>query len=372
LNADFAVMPHREPQSAVDRPRVLFVPVSGPGGAGELMRCLIVARALRRSTPQCDIHFVVSRHAALRGAVDFTIHDCDDSPTRSTPQVVAILERLQPQVVVFDSAGRTAQLRTAKRLGAKVVFCSRSQRLRWKAFRLHWMRLLDEHWVIYPRFLAGDLSWLQRLKLRLFPHYTLRFFDTFFAASDAAARSGWLREHGLEPGGFTLFVPGGRGAGQPAAVDPVDLFVAAATRYVAATGGHAVVLSGRDSSELPPPTAGNVHVLPRLIPDDVQHLLAAADRVVSNGGGTLIHALAHGQAIVCAPVAGDQAERIRRAARLGLVVAARPDAAVIADAATQLVRDPQAECALRARVATFHVHNAVDEAVAALQRLAPA
>lgn len=363
-------MPTREPQLPAQTPRVLFVPVSGPNGAGELMRCLIVARGLRRAAPHVDIHFIVSRDAALRGAVDFPIHDCADSPTRSTPEVVVILESLRPQVVVFDSAGRTQQLRTAKRVGARIVFCSRSKRLRWKAFRVHWMRLLDEHWVIYPRFLAGDLGWLQRLKLRLAPHYTLRFFDTFFAASDAAVRAQWLQKQGLEPGAFTVFVPGGRGEGQRAAVDPADLFTAAAARYVAATGGLAVVLSGREPGDVPQSAPGNVRVLPRLVPDEVQHLLAAADRVVSNGGGTLIHALAHGQAIVCAPVAGDQADRIRRAARLGIVVAAEPDATAIADVATQLAQDPVRERALRARVASFHVHNAVDEAVAALLRLA--
>lgn len=349
---------------------MLFVPVSGPGGAGELMRCLIVARALRKTAPQYDIHFVVSRHAALRGAVDFPMHDCDDSPTRSTAEVVRILERLQPQLVVFDSAGRTQQLQAAKRLGARIVFCSRSQRLRWKAFRLRWMWLLDEHWVIYPRFLAGDLGWLQRLKLRLVPHYHLRFFDTFFAPSEALVRSDWLQAHGLPVSGYTVFVPGGRAAGQRGATDPADLFIAAAQLHAEATGATTVVLSGRETVEQPRPVAGRVHVLPRLIPDEVQHLLVAADRVVSNGGGTLIHALAHGQAVVAAPVAGDQADRIRRAARLGIVVAAAPTAKAIADAVTRLARDPDAERALRARVASFHVHNAVDEAVIALRALA--
>jgi hypothetical protein len=358
-----------EPPVQTQRPRVLFVPVSGPNGAGELMRCVILARELRRAAAHFDIHFIVSRHAALRGAVDFTIHDCDDSPTRSTPQVVAILEKLRPQVVVFDSAGRTEQLRVARRVGARLVFCSRSQRLRWKAFRVHWMRLLDEHWIIYPRFLAGELGWLQRLKLRLAPRYTLRFFDTFFAPSDPMVRAQWLRQHGLEPGGFTAFVPGGRGAGQRAAVDPAGLFTDAAERYVATTGGKAVVLSGREPGDPAGRAAGNVLVLPRVSPDEVQHLLAAADRVVSNGGGTLIHALAHGQAVVSAPVAGDQADRIRRAAGLGIVVPAEPDAAAIADAATRLARAPALEASLRAKVASFHVHNAVDEAVAALQRL---
>jgi UDP:flavonoid glycosyltransferase YjiC (YdhE family) len=176
--------------------------------------------------------------------------------------------------------------------------------------------------------------------------------------------------HGFEPGAFTLFVPGGRSAGQQAASDPVDLFTDAAVRYADATGRKAVVLSGRDADAPRQSAQAPVHVLPRLVPDEVQHLLAAADRVVSNGGGTLIHALAHGQAVVCAPVAGDQADRIQRAARLGIVVASEPDPAAMAEAAARLARDPAAERSLRERVAAFHVHNAVDEAVAALQLLA--
>ena len=99
------------------RARVLFVPVSGPGGSGELMRCLIVARELRRATPDVDVHFLVARNAVFREAVDFPIHACDDSPTRSTAQVVALLRELRPDVVVFDNAGRTDQLRVARRSG---------------------------------------------------------------------------------------------------------------------------------------------------------------------------------------------------------------------------------------------------------------
>ena len=46
--------------------RVLFVPVSGPSGSGELQRALILADALRRRRPEAAIQFAVSRHA--RGA----------------------------------------------------------------------------------------------------------------------------------------------------------------------------------------------------------------------------------------------------------------------------------------------------------------
>ncbi|MDQ1345849.1 MAG: hypothetical protein QG586_1380, partial [Pseudomonadota bacterium] len=54
-------------------PRFLFSPVSGPGGSGELMRCLIIARELARAEPAADIRFLVSRTAVFREAVEFPI-----------------------------------------------------------------------------------------------------------------------------------------------------------------------------------------------------------------------------------------------------------------------------------------------------------
>jgi hypothetical protein len=95
--------------------RVLFSPVSGPGGAGELMRCLIIARELAKADPSADIRFLVSRHAVFRESVNFPIIDCDASPTLSTPQVLATIESFRPDVIVFDNAGRTSQLRAQGR-----------------------------------------------------------------------------------------------------------------------------------------------------------------------------------------------------------------------------------------------------------------
>ncbi|HUK62794.1 MAG TPA: hypothetical protein VLV15_05655, partial [Dongiaceae bacterium] len=74
------------------------------------MRCLIIARELRRAEPRSEIHFIVSRTAVFRESVEFQIHDSDASPTLSTPQVLAALEQCLPNVVVFDNAGRTSQL----------------------------------------------------------------------------------------------------------------------------------------------------------------------------------------------------------------------------------------------------------------------
>jgi len=352
------------------RARVLFVPVSGPGGSGELMRCLIVARELRRATPDVDVHFLVARDAVFREAVDFPIHACDDSPTRSTAQVVALLRELRPDVVVFDNAGRTDQLRVARQVGARLVFTSRSPRLRWKAFRISWLRLLDEHWIVFPEFVTGGLSTLERLKLRFASHYVVRHLDTLFTPSMPDERGRWLAAHGLEERRYTVFVPGGRGDGHGAAIDPADLFVAAADEFARRTGETSVVLTGRRQPTRPDNASERLVLLPRVRPEEVQHLLAGAARVVSNGGTTLIHALAHGQEIVCAPLATDQARRIRRAARLGVVVAVEPDAGAIARAAADLLADPARGSAMRRQAAALGLINGVDEAVAALQRLA--
>jgi hypothetical protein len=351
-------------------PRVLFVPVSGPGGSGELMRCLIVARELRRATPGIDIHFLVARNGVFREAVDFPLHDCDDSPTRSTPQVIATLRELQPDVVVFDNAGRTEQLRAAKALGARLVFTSRSPRLRWKAFRVSWLRLLDEHWIVFPKFVTGGLSSLERLKLRLSPGYAVRHLDTLFTPSTPAERGRWLAAHGLEERGYTVFVPGGRGEGHDAAIDPADLFIGAANEYARVSGQSSVVLTGRAQPVPPPLASAHLRLLPRVRPEEVQHLLAGAARVVSNGGTTLIHALAHGREIVCVPLAADQSRRIRRAGRLGVVVPSEPDAAAIARTVAELAADPARGSLMLQQVAALGLVNGVDEAVAALQSLA--
>jgi len=347
-------------------PRFLFSPVSGPGGSGELMRCLIIARELARAEPAADIRFLVSRKAVFREAVEFPIIDCDASPTNSTPQVLAAIDSFRPHVMVFDNSGRTSQLRAAKRAGTRVVFSSRAPKLRWKAFRIKWMRLLDEHWIVFPKFVTGDRTWYERLKLALFPDYTVRHFDTLFTPSDANARDQWLAGHGLCRGEYVVFAPGGRGEGYMVA-DPAELFIAAARAFVAETGCSTVVLTGRNT--VPVTDTPNLHLLPRIGPGEVQHLLADARIVVSNGGTTLIHALAHGRPLVAVPLASDQDRRIRRAAKLRIAVRTPRDPGAIAAAAAALLGDRERQQSMAKRIAQMGINNGVVEAVAALRML---
>jgi putative intracellular protease/amidase len=304
----------------------------------------------------------------FREAVNFPIIDCDASPTNSTPQVLAAIDSFRPHVMVFDNSGRTAQLRAAKRAGAKLVFSSRAPKLRWKAFRIKWMRLLDEHWMVFPTFVVGGLNRLEKLKLRFFPDYRVRQLDTLFTPSQPAERRAWLDRQGLEPYHYAVFAPGGRGEGTQVA-DPAELFIETAGKFVAETGFTAVVLTGRSAVATEGLPAA-LRLLPRIGPEEVQHLIADARIVVSNGGTTLIHSLAHGKPIVSVPLAGDQDRRIRKAAKLEIAVRASRDAAEIAAQAVALLRDQERCERMTRRIAELGFANGVGEAVEALRGLA--
>jgi UDP-N-acetylglucosamine:LPS N-acetylglucosamine transferase len=130
-----------------------------------------------------------------------------------------------------------------------------------------------------------------------------------------------------------------------------------------------VVLTGRktivDGGDDP-----RLTLLPRVEPDEVQYLLSEALVVVSNGGSTMIHVLAHGRPIVAIPLAGDQDRRIRRAVRLQIAETAERTPAAIAQAAAGLLQDPERRAAMCRRTAELGIANGVGEAVAALLALA--
>ena len=144
---------------------MLFVPVSGQFGMGEYARSLSIAQALSARWPDAIIHFVLSSQARYAASCPFSCTLLPSSATFHTQAVIELLQTFQPQVVVFDNAGRTQQLRFAQRSGAKVVYISARTRQRRKAFRWRWLKLLDEHWIAYPEFIAGKLTGFERLKL---------------------------------------------------------------------------------------------------------------------------------------------------------------------------------------------------------------
>src|SRR5512135_1267255 len=98
-------------------PRFLFVPVTGPGGAGEYHRSLAIARGLLRRWPDADVHFVLNREAPYAASCPYPALLLDDSPTRASALVERHIRELRADVVIFDSAGRLSQYRAVREAG---------------------------------------------------------------------------------------------------------------------------------------------------------------------------------------------------------------------------------------------------------------
>jgi|HigsolmetaAR205D_1030408.scaffolds.fasta_scaffold03575_2 UDP-N-acetylglucosamine:LPS N-acetylglucosamine transferase len=362
---DSAARPTTSAHEPVPR-RVLFVPVSAPRGMGEYARSLALATALVQRLPGMEVHFALNRRAPYAGEVPFPATLLPSSATFHSDEVIALIERFRPQVVVFDNAGRTAQLRAARASGAKIVFVSSRPRQRRRAFRLRWMRLIDEHWIAYPEFIAGSLSSFERLKLRLLGRPRVRFMDVIMPSPDATLRSSLLERFDVRPGAFVLAVPGG-GTGHPGAEDAPAAVGEAARRL--ATRGHPTVLVGVVPDSGGYAASPLLRIAPRLSPAELIELMRAAQIVISNGGDTLLQALACHRPCVAVPIAGDQIHRIRRCAEAGLALEARASADDLERAAVELLASSENQKKLARRVAERNVANEIDAAVDALEAL---
>ncbi|MDW8259886.1 MAG: hypothetical protein RML32_10635, partial [Gammaproteobacteria bacterium] len=269
-------------------PRILFVPVTAPQGSGEYARALAIATAVVRRYPSASCHFALSEQSPVARDCPFPATYLPSSPTFHTRRVQAIIGELQPQIVVFDNAGRTAQLRAARRIGARVVFISSRPRQRRRAYRLRWLALIDEHWIAYPPFIAGPPTLLERCKARLMARPLARYLDCLLPAPDPDAS---LTPRGDAPAGsdHVLVLIGGVADHPDFAASPSTMVEAA--RQLALQGVPVrLVGAAPEHAPLRPPAA--LTVLPRLMVDAVAPAIERATIVVCNGGDTLIQVLA--------------------------------------------------------------------------------
>ena len=329
--------------------RMLFVPVSAARGFGEYARAREMARAVQRRWPHAQLHFVLSRQAAYAADCPFPVTLLPGSATLHTPQVVALLGAFKPDVVVFDNAGRTAQIRAARAAGARVIYISSRRRQRRKAFRLRWMRLLSEHWIAYPRLIAGELGVFEKLKLKILGRPRVRFLDTILPL--ASADAGPLPE--LRD--FVLVVAGG-GTAHPGARTAPAIVADAATALAAK--GLRTVLVGVSEHGASNAALTRLALLPQ---SQLVGLLRRARVVVSNGGDTLLQALACGCACVAVPIAHDQAARIARCRALGLIHAAPLAVTAIVATAARLYDDEPERLRLIARARAAGIQDAMPQ-----------
>ena len=342
-------------------PRLLFVPVSGPTGMGEYFQSLAIAQAAQRRWPDAAIHFLLNRNAPYAASTPFEATLLPSSPTFHTPEVVAAISTFRPDVVVFANAGRTAQFRAAHAAGAAVVFISYRRRKRLKAARLRWMRLIDEHWIAFPRFISGGPVPFERFNRWLCGKPAPRYLDIVLPPLPAG--------HAAPPAGGAaavaspvLVVPGG-GAAPPNAPDAPSRFRAAAV--LLAEAGVPTVYVGPGEGPQPPGLSAH-----RFLPQhELFALMRGARLVVTNGGQTLLQAVACGVPCVAAPINRDQPIRVRRCAQAGVAVPARLDAADIAATARGVIEDEPRRQAMIGHIAALSLADGAQVSVDALAGL---
>lgn len=321
---------------------------------GEFARSAAIARAVQLRWPGAAVRFVLSREAPYAAAAPFPVTLVASSATFHSAAVIDLIRSWRPHIVIFDNAGRTAQLTAAHRSGARVVYISARRRQRRKAFRLRWMRLIDEHWIAYPEFIAGGLTLSERLKHRLLRRPTVRYLDVIFSRGTT-----------MPPGrgDFVLVIPGG-GTGHPGAEDASEQFLAAA-RTLAETGLD-VRYVGPTRSAPAPAGSSRLRLLGALPQAELAELMREARLIVVNGGSTLLQAIASGAACLAVPIAGDQRERIRRCVAAGVAVDAPRSAPEIVAKSKALLDDESSRAALAQRAQSLALADGVEVALSAL------
>jgi len=340
---------------------------------GEYARSLAIAQGAAQRWPRASIRFILSREAPYAAQSPFPTALLASSPTFHSTAVIEIMNDWRPDIVIFDNAGRTAQLRAARRIGARVIYISARRRQRNKAFRMSWMRLIDEHWIAYPEFIAGELRFMERLKRNLLGRPTVRYLDVILTRT-----RGSPVPRPCIAADYLLMVPGG-GTGHPGAGDAVEIFLQAA-RGLAALGVDTVLVGrvGTPSAVTEAASGGSAtgsgagsraQLLGPLPQAELAELMRGARLIVANGGSTLLQSIACGKACVAVPIAGDQAERIRRCVALDVAVAAPLAADAMMTLAADLWRNPARLDALAGRAAALGLADGVEVALRAMTGL---
>ena len=327
---------------------ILFLPVSGPSGAGEYYRCLAIAQTLVQRRPDLQIHFALSKEARVERLAGFHYHSLNASPTRDTDGVVTLFDKVRPKVAVFDSTFRTKQLRKAKGSGARVI-CLVSRRTKRRKLMTWWkLAYIDQVFVCGEGgMLCKQPGRLERLMARRW-RGELDVVGPILAPG--AGHRAW-EDRPLKTDRHILVAPGGGGGTlheRPAALAFQDI-----ARILAEEKSIPVRFIAGPLSDIPLSEISGVHQQRSLPPPEMINAMRCASVCILGGGSILLQGVAAGRPCVGMPAGGkDQPERIRDLARRGFIVSPRAfDAGHAAELATELLTDDSRRTALEKRIA---------------------
>ncbi len=304
---------------------VLFIPVSSPSGIGEYMRSLIIAKALKVRWPNLSIHFILSEQVSYLDDCPYTVHVCQDSPTKDVSTVNRVIGQLKPDLVIFDASGRAKQFKQAKAVGAKVAFISQHNKKRSRGLKLNRVLNTDIHWVAQPDFCMKALSHWQKAKLGFLNKKAPQNIGPVFEASSRDYQGQLLEKYVLTRDQYFIFNAGSGGhlvSGELAA----DIYYQAAQALFQQSKIKCMVIFGSNyPKELPTSNDSNGITCVKSIDNkDFISLISAAQGCIITAGDTLLQCIALHKITVAAPVSPDQPARLKLCQNKQLVLAAEP------------------------------------------------
>ena len=306
---------------------VLFIPVSSPSGIGEYMRSLIIAKGLQLYWPNINIHFILSDRVSYAKDCPYSVHNCQDSPTKDVKTVNSIIDKLKPDLVIFDASGRAKQFKQAKVVGAKVAFISQHNKKRSRGLKLNRLLNTDIHWVAQPDFCMNELSYWQRAKLRFFNKKPPKNIGPVFEVSSPDYQEQLLGKFALTRDHYFIFNAGSGGhlvSGELAA----DIYYQAAQSLYQQTKIKCIVIFGSNYPKQLPENSNiknnDIICVKSIDNKDFVSLIAAAQGCVISAGDTLLQCIALHKIAVAASVSPDQPARLKLCQNKQLVLAAEP------------------------------------------------
>lgn len=340
----------------MSKKRLLFIPVSSPEGIGEYMRSLQLAQTLKSDYQDAlDIHFILNKHTAYAKHCPFTTTLLSQSPTKEVEAVCELIEQYQPDVVLFDCAGRAEQMKAAKKVGAKVVFISQHAKKRAKGLKLNRNKLIDMHWVVQPDYCIAPLTWYEKLKLSYFSLAYPYNVGPFTAFASEQQKLNTLSNYNLKENEFFI-VNAGSGGHTVNGVNCADIYFQAGLVIAKQTGLKGVVVFGPNYTKSLPKT-DELICLPSQEGTEFLALLSQAKIALLSAGDTLLQAIALQTPTIACAISKDQSDRVARCAATGVVKQADLDILDITQKVQELLTEPNYNNTLSQYMLLENVHS---------------
>lgn len=335
---------------------ILFLPVSSSKGMGEYVRSTAIAKAFVDKYPGTKIVFGLNKHAPFFPTCEFSSYPLSNTPTLCTKEVLLLVSELKPDLVVFDASGRARQLAYCKKLGIKTLFIAQHARKLSKGLSVGRIKNTDSIVVAQSELLTGDLSWYQKLKLKLYKKSPPAYVGPIFSQAAFDMDDAILSSKDLVKDSYVFINSGGGGnkiLTREGSVAAAELFLKLAAslssmidlKIVVVMGGNYIERSDVETDKIKNEGADKkITVIKHCKADVFNVLVRNAHTLVLSGGSSLLQAISSGnKRIVAVPVANDQLERIASCAKYYGIRRSSPELSEIIAATREEVRKSRVE-----------------------------